>query len=410
MRCARRPRLLGLLVLLACIVAMFGPWHEPARFATHTVVVGMQPSAVAVDPRTGRAFVVSYGDSTLSIVDAPTADLIRTLPLGGPPGPLIVDEQTGRAFVVTDGNSSVSVFETRGGRLLRVIAVSAAERPAMAVDTRTDRIFLTGPDGVVVLDGRDGSVLRTIPLAVAPNALAGLAVDARTGHVFAVDHNDAAVIMMDTRGGRVLRAIAVGSGPTDVVVDERTGRAFVVNADSYSLSVIDTRDGALVRTLSLDPGPLAVDERTGRVFMASDGGASYGNLYVLDAATGRLLRTAYTSPAASPTALAVDQRSGRVFVAAGGGVSVLDAGSGTLLHGPDPGMEAAVGLAVDERAGRAFAIGQRAIATVPAAAAGTGLTVWAVALWQQIPWLPHSTSPTPIPAGTGIMSVIDATR
>jgi DNA-binding beta-propeller fold protein YncE len=154
---------------------------------------------------------------------------------------------------------------------------------------------------------------------------------------------------------------------------------------------------------------LAVDEVTERVFVTMD----RNTVVMLDAVSGRILRTVPVGPA--PRALAVDTRSRRVFVvnegsydAKGytikdGSLSVLDALAGRVLRTVP--LQGNGGLiAVDERAGRAFVTtyGRRVVRPVDP---------WAwvpSSLRRRLPFLP--TPPAPHVAAPVSVTVIDATQ
>ena len=212
--------------------------------------------------------------------------------------------------------------------------------------------------------------LRTVRVGVRPIAVA---VDARTQRVFVVNGGSrmtnsllpsgpGSVTTLDTMTGRRLRTVMVDWDPTGAAVDARSGRVFVLNRGKPapgrstslqgSVSVLDATTGRLVRTVAIgvvggDPVPVpVVDEQSGRVFIVA------GAVHVLDATTGRILRTVPTG--GFTTAAAVDARTGRVFVAnANCSVNMLDAASGAL-RSTVPLDLPAYAVAVDERAGRVF--------------------------------------------------------
>jgi len=265
--------------------------------------------------------------------------------------------------------------------------------------------------------------VRTVAVGLLPQ---GVAVDERTGHVFVSGEDSGGVgdvSVLDVMSGRLVRTVTVGQAPAPIAVDQRTGRAFVITQNS--VSVLDTRSGALVHTTHIgkDLFALAVDEQTGRVFVANDnnfrvnGGVSVldGSVSILDATSGRFLRG--VTVGMLPVAVAVDARSGRVFVAnkgpvdsnlvplGNGTVSVLDARSGAVLRTVPVGTYPAA-LAVDERAGRAFVVN----------ASGTSVRV-SQGWWEQavqwlpparLPWFPRPASPSLIHSATGSVSVLDA--
>jgi DNA-binding beta-propeller fold protein YncE len=280
------------------------------------------------------------------------------------------------------------------------------------VDGRTGHVFVTDDDGVTMLDGRSGAVLRRIPIGITPGGITAVAVDGHTGHALVVNRGDGSVTTLDARNGRVLRAVYVGYGPTTLAVDERAARAFVTNTYDNSLSILDTRSGALLRTIPMDPGPLAVEEGSGRVLIATATTSSSSLVHMLDARSGRLLSATPIGLAGSyPVAMAA-ARTGRVFVATGNGVCVLDARSGALLRTVGVGSTFAA-VAVDEPAGRAYVAGQAnagySMASLPGNGGGTILDTWSAQARRWLPWLPRPATPTPVPNGTGLLSVLDAT-
>lgn len=174
-------------------------------------------------------------------------------------------------------------------------------------------------------------------------------------------------------GGPLLRVVAVGPAPNALAVDARTGRVFVTDAVEGSVRVLDASSGAVVRTVALGRGgPLAVSEQLGRVFVAGawngpDKHGVYGDhatVTMLDARTGGVLRTVSLGVPDDAVALAVEpspasSRGGRpdarIDVVFSDTLRVLDARSGAALrtlavgHGPHL-------IATDAETGRAFVV------------------------------------------------------
>ena len=62
--------------------------HAPAAVCyrvTRTIPVGGQPGAVAVDPAARTVYVANAGDGTVSVLDAATGTVTRTIPVGYSP-------------------------------------------------------------------------------------------------------------------------------------------------------------------------------------------------------------------------------------------------------------------------------------------------------------------------------------
>jgi YVTN family beta-propeller protein len=413
-----------LLALLAGVVMAAHDGDAPALVST--TPVRTLPVAMAVDPRSGHAFVANSGDDSVSVLDAHSGRLLRTVAVVAAPTTVLVDGRIGRAFVA--GSTGLSVLDTVSGARVRPrVSLPDTGAPtgyahdvtvrAVAVDERTGHVFVSVSGyrrvgWVSMLDARSGAVLRSVRVGWQPDALA---VDARTDRVFVANLADGTLSVLDATSGRLLRAVAVGTNPTAVAVDEQTGHAFVANNSDGTVSVLDARSGVALRTVVVSsPMSVVVDAGTRRVIVA-DGFS--GSVSVLDARSGAVLRTSVAGVAAPEAgdfvgagAVVVDARRGHVFAVAGtrtaarGSVLMLDATSGHLLRRLPVGL-APVALALDETMGRLFVVNMRGEGS--ARAGMPNLWGWVPrGLRRWIAWLPQPAPPT----STGSVTVLDVAR
>lgn len=207
-----------------------------------TVRVGANPHAVAIDARTDRAFVLNTGDGTVSVLDARRWTVVRTVQVGADfiHASIAVDARTGRVFVGT-GNI-VTVLDASSGAILGTASMNGLIN-GLAVDASPQsgapdgHLFVAGNQGVSVLNARDGRVLHTL---LTDTAVGAIAVDARRHRLVvapatplnATRTPDGAGIVqvLDERTGAVLRTVPVGIAPIAVAVDARSGQVVVVNA------------------------------------------------------------------------------------------------------------------------------------------------------------------------------------
>lgn len=302
-----------------------------------TLRVGLLPWAVAIDGASGHAFVLdrttdwtgqSVGAGNVSVVDARAARVLHTIFVGPDPRAVAVDERAGRVYVANDDDASVSVLDARGETVARTISVGAQPR-AMALDTRLGRGYVvnTGDNTVSVLDLRRGVTVWTIHVET-EMFHASAAVDERTGHLFVGGLG--VVTMFDARSGATLRTIPLRAGANQMAVDERSGEVFV--AEDHEVDVLDGRTGLVRRrfTMAEAISAVGIDARRGRLFVAHPGlldnqgnPIGRGSVSVLDARSGAVLRTIGVGVA--PVAIAVDEQSGRALVVnAGGNVPLGD--------------------------------------------------------------------------------------
>lgn len=168
----------------------------------HTTIIGRTPGkaggAVAVDERSGHAFVTQPNSGRVSIVDTGRGTLLRTSSVASGPYAIAAVARTGRIFVVGANGASVSVLDAGTGRLLRTVGVGPLP-VGVGVDPRADRVYVAcqgaatnvglpvGPGSLVVLDARSGAALNSrsvggVPVAVAVDpATARIVVASRGG-------------------------------------------------------------------------------------------------------------------------------------------------------------------------------------------------------------------------------------
>ena len=342
-----------------------------------TIAVSVGPTAVAVDVQRGRAFIVndhaagrSYGGS-VSVLDTRTGQVLGDTHVGRSPDMVVIAEHSGRAFITNRGSNTVSVLDARTGAVRQSITVGQ-QPSAIAVDEANGRVFVAvngsrsgvpAQSAVNVLDARTGRVLSNTPVGSDPGPIA---VSATTGRVFVVNNNGVSVL--DASSGRLLHTVTVGRFPQAVAIDATTRRIFVANVGAYNysstpvghgtVSMLDARSGVVLHTATVgtDPGAIAIDTATGRVFVVN---ALSDSVSVLDAQSGMILNTIPVG--VLPVAIAADERTRRVFVVnrTDNSVSVLDARSGTILRVVRVGTSLAAApsaVAVDPRRGRAFIV------------------------------------------------------
>jgi DNA-binding beta-propeller fold protein YncE len=280
----------------------------------HTVPVGPDPRDIAIDTRTGRAFVANDDNASVSVIDSHSGGLVRALGVGPRPHAVALDAGAHRAFVINTGDGSVSVVDTQQATVVRTLHIDqhsvvdtaraagagayggagqqymlglgpnpgfglGYDQSGAVVDGQTNRVFVGGAGVVTVLDAASGARLRTVRV---PGDATHMAVDTATRQVFATGANGLTVL--DGRSGRVVGLLAAGGAASAVAVDAGRGRVFVAHtgavdmdgtpAGTGSVSILDARSGSVLRDIPVGVAPVAVavDDRTGQAVVVNAGG------------------------------------------------------------------------------------------------------------------------------------------
>ncbi len=432
-RLASRQRLVGGLVAALALAGMVGAWAgRPGQGGPILRVVAFDHpiGALAVDPTTGRAFVLTLGagdaPSRVTMLDARTGAPLRTVAVGvvagGGTAALDVDARGGRvaAAAANDaGGGTVAVLDARTGAVLRRMRTLTSPID-VALDVRRGRVVVAGmgaqigaalrDSGVDVRDALTGDRVRAGRAGVA----LAVAVDRRAGRVVAVSQAlsgvGGTVAALDVRTGRPLWSVArrARATPHGVSVDERTGRALVAEDDG--VAVLDTRTGRVLRIVQVGGPPLSIvaDPSRHRAFVTVPGQAGMSRLVVLDSRDERPLHTVPLP--ANVVATALDARRGRLVVTsvgAGGGaggetgrasraawagtLTVLDVRGGSVRRGRAITLPGIVGdTVIDEGTGYLVVI------STPGLGPPSDPRAW-VPRWLQrwVPALRPATGPPP---------------
>jgi len=236
--------------------------------------VGVTPTALAVDARSRHVFVATEGPftdrlsstptapGTVSILDAGSGQMVETVGVGVAPAGVAVDPRSGHAFVVNLGlgapqfgfygaahpiTSSVSILDAVQGTVVLTVGVPQAGPEVVAV-AGTGRVFLGTAEGLIILDAVDGARLPLPDPTIDP-------LPSPTFDTLA----DSAPVAVDARQERVVLVAAGNSTPHGSILG--VGTAFV----------LDARTGAplAARPLAYGPGAAAIDPGTGRVFIVN---------------------------------------------------------------------------------------------------------------------------------------------
>jgi YVTN family beta-propeller protein len=332
-------------------------------------VVGKGPGLVAVDATTHIVYVLNTSGHSVSVIDARSSTLVRTLPVAGVPEDIAVDVNTGRAFVTLSDTNAVAEIDTHTLRILTTSRVGKTPR-AVEVDSATHRVFVTNAasDTVSVLDSRTGHVLHTVSVGVDPYVLA---IDRTAGHVLVLNSGPDALTNQPSEPGTVSILNAAdgtlqhishvdtnrGALLQSLAVDEPTHHAFVVNTESQTVTMLDTRSGAVLQILKgvFLPFAMASDSAIGRAILLT---GDKRNVRIVDTRTGHVVASA--SIPNLPLWIAVHHNTALVVVLAddaiklSSSVTVINAISGAVVWSLALPHTLLQGVAIDDELEEAF--------------------------------------------------------
>lgn len=193
---------------------------------------------------------------------------------------IAVVESTGDICVGYIAYTDPNVFVITGGGY-SAIPVSA-QPGSIAVDEKTNKIYVTAGNSIVVIDGATNAVVTTItdPNGFAP---AAVAVNPTTNTIYVANSQSNNVTAIDGATGSVTATIPVGTSPSGLDVDSQTSFIYVANAgnlqtgDPGNVTVIDGVTHAtttLTDSKAVNPIAVAVNSVTNKIYVANSGSDS----------------------------------------------------------------------------------------------------------------------------------------
>ncbi len=147
-----------------------------------TVTVGSQPTFIAIDPNTNNAFVVVRGANAVKVID-PSHNIIATIGISGGGFGIAINPFTQRAYVSVQSTNSIVVINTQTNAIVTTIAMPAPPSH-LAVNTNGNSVFVNSPTNqrMYKIDGASNSIVGFA--ATSSGADEGIAVNSVTNRVF----------------------------------------------------------------------------------------------------------------------------------------------------------------------------------------------------------------------------------
>ncbi|HEV2773398.1 MAG TPA: hypothetical protein VGV57_11360 [Thermoleophilaceae bacterium] len=291
------------------------PFPEPAQSPAlrerpdgRVVAIPGRPEGLAFDPRTGQLAVgINEPRDLIAFVDGRSGETRRQVALPGGPRHLRFGDGSGPLLVPAEDAGALLQLP-RGGDGRRIESTRVGRQPHDAVAGARGRVFVINEldSSMSVIEG--DRVVCTLPTPANPGGVAAADGGER---VAAVGVRANQLRLYDGRSLRGLGEVGVGIGPTHVVSDGDR-RLFVADTRGDAIVFVRTRPRFEVRSRQALPNSapygLAYDQGREALWVTS----TERNRVVLFRGRERV-RSFPT--VRQPNSVAVDERTGRVFVA-----------------------------------------------------------------------------------------------
>jgi hypothetical protein len=200
----------------------------------------------------------------------------------------------------------------------------------VAVESATNRVFVSRATHMMVVDGATGRVVGDIPNTPGVH---GAGIATKAGHGFTTNGGDSTVTMFDLKTLAPIKQIAVTQGGLDgIMYDEPDNKIILTNHSRPvgTLTALDPETGNIVGTAELEdtaPEGAAADGK-GHIFVNNE---SKNTIQVVDTKTWKATASWPLAPCQGPTGIAYDAASNRIFSGCSNTSVVVDASNGKIV-------------------------------------------------------------------------------
>jgi YVTN family beta-propeller protein len=224
------------------------------RTTIATVSTGHKPWGIAWQPSGRHVYVTNRRSDSVTVIDAVSHAAVATIPVGHEPLGIAAAPQAERAYVANYADDTVTVIDTASGTALGTIPVGDGPT-GVAVHPAGTWVYVTNyrDDTVSVVDPASQRTQTRIDVDQQPFQVA---VHPNGDKVYVTNYVGDVVSVIGTASHTVVARIPVGHRPAGVAFTRDGARAIVVNSGSDTVSLIDVATDRVVATLPVGDGPL----------------------------------------------------------------------------------------------------------------------------------------------------------
>lgn len=277
---------------------------------------------LAVSPKDNALFVAtaqnSSGDGgTVFRLDPATLAVQQSINTELKSFGAAINPQTNVLYIGNTVNGSVTAIDASSGKVLNTLVLDSRKRSEtvrplqprqVAVDAKTNRVYITGlgPQSVVwVVDGSTLKLVSTIPNTGKMGT--GLAVDSDAQKVY-VTNGDGELVTINARTNAIEKKQKIDGDKEhfflNIALDTRGQRAFLTDSKQAQVLVVDLRNQQVIQRIDV-PESLAVlfNGKRDELYVTH---RKAGEVSIIDASSYKVKRTVKTPALPNSLALSAD--------------------------------------------------------------------------------------------------------
>jgi YVTN family beta-propeller protein len=194
-------------------------------------VTGANPDAILYDKFSNRIFVYNGRSSNATVIDAKTNSVIATIPLEGKPE-FSVSDENGKVYVNIEDKSLISVINSMTLKVENNWPLSPGEEPSgLALDNMTHRLFsVCDNKKMIVMNAVNGKIITTLEIG---ERVDGCAFDPGLKRAYSSNGEGNITVVQEENENKfsVLATVSTKRGARTICIDKKTHHIYLPTAE-----------------------------------------------------------------------------------------------------------------------------------------------------------------------------------
>lgn len=217
---------------------------------------GSYPVGITLNPFTNKIYVANQYSNTVSVFDAKTDKLIKTIPTGIFPYSIDTNQFNNRIYVTNRGSDDVTVIDGSTDSVIDNITVGKSP-VQVSVDQSSSWVYVTNIDSnsISVIDGITNKVIRTINGINTPY---GIGVNPLSNKIYVSNIANSTLTVINEDNYQFIKNINVQKAPVGIDINEEKNLVYVSNYGSDSVSIINGSTDLVISNLPVGKSPVGL--------------------------------------------------------------------------------------------------------------------------------------------------------
>jgi YVTN family beta-propeller protein len=234
-------------------------WVIQGTTVTDTIECAGRPSAIAVDPLSGKGFVTLSDADLLLTFDTSSGDTAHYA-TGSQPTAIEIDPEKGEVYIADSQANSITAFRVEADSVFTIPLVNFPR--SLALNPETKHLFVgMAASGVIIVDT---DTYSTVNVGL-PSVPGHVAIDPLSDRGFASLPGDGLIAEMSPAGDTLL--VSAAGTPDEFIVNPITNKCYVCNPGSQSISVLEAANfSGFDIPAGAGPGQIAINFESHEVY------------------------------------------------------------------------------------------------------------------------------------------------